>query len=108
MNLLIDGEIVLPPTEISCFRDVTLYGSVFADFNILIEDTTNHKDILWAWLKSHGAHDFVDYIIGEYETEHGVILSNRRGCNICVSAINADNLSFIISRLKQYALQSAF
>ena len=37
MNLLIDGSILPPPTEITCFRDVTLYGSVFCSLDVLIE-----------------------------------------------------------------------
>ena len=103
MNLLIDGKLTLPPSEVSCFRDVTLYGSVFGKFNILIDPRQIQKDMVWMWLKQNGAHDFVDYILSSKDFETGIKLSSRKTCNICVTSITADNLSFIISRLKQYA-----
>ncbi len=100
MNLLIDGKLTLPPSEVSCFRDVTLYGSIFGDFNILIDSDQIKNDLVWMWLKQNSAHDFVDYILSSRESEAGIRMSNKRGCNICVTSITADNLSFIISRLK--------
>ena len=98
MNLLIDGRILPPPTEISCFRDVTLYGSVFSNLSILIE--TTEKDLIWKFLKINSAHDFISGLIHPGE-ETGTMMSGTRGrCNICVNSINYDNLEFIITRLQ--------
>lgn len=98
MNLLIDGRILPPPTEIPCFRDVTLYGVTFANLSVLIE--TTEKDLIWEFLKFNSAHDFISGIVNPGE-EVGTIISGTRGrCNICVNSINYDNLSFIISRLQ--------
>ncbi len=51
MNLLIDGKLTLPPSSVSCFRDVTLYSTVFANFDVLVETRNKHKDMIWHWLK---------------------------------------------------------
>jgi hypothetical protein len=98
MNLLIDGKVILPPTEISCFRDVSLYSGTFANLSVLIE--TTEKDLIWEFLKYNSAHDFVSALVDPGE-ELGTVLSGTRGrCNICVNSINYDNLSFIITRLQ--------
>lgn len=97
MNLLIDESLVLPPSEIHCFRDVTLYSSVFKDFQILVE--SYQKDLVWRLMKHYGAFDFVHDII-EPGYEQGLVLGNSRGrCNICVSTITYENLNFVISRI---------
>ena len=98
MNLLIDGSIIPRPTEIPCFRDVTLYGSVFCKMDILVE--FEQKDLIWEFLKLSAAHDFISAVVAPGE-EHGTRMSNTKGsCNICVGSINYNNLSFIISRLQ--------
>jgi hypothetical protein len=97
VNLLIDESLVLPPSEIHCFRDVTLYSSVFRDLQILVE--SYQKDLVWRLMKHYGAFDFVEDIV-EPASEDGLVLGLSRGrCNICVSSINYENLDFIISRL---------
>ena len=73
MNLLIDGSIIPPPTEIPCFRDVTLYGSVFCKMDILVE--FEQKDLIWEFLKLSAAHDFISAVVAPGE-EHGTRMSN--------------------------------
>lgn len=98
MNLVIDGSILPPPTDIPCFRDVTLYGSVFCKMDILIEFP--EKDLIWDFLKISNAQDFISAIVLPGE-ESGTRISNTKGsCNICVNSINYSNLNFIISRLQ--------
>ena len=104
MKLLIDGKLALPPSSVSCFRDVTLYSSVFGQFEVLIESRRRNRDAVWDFLKQRRALDFVDDFARPSQ-EHGVSLSNRRGCNICVTQITAGNLEFIINRLSQLSHQ---
>ncbi len=99
MKLLIDGQLSFPPSEVSSFRDVTLYSSVFAGFEVLIESKNRHKDQVWNWLKQRGAHDFVLDIVPP-RTEYGVLLGSADRCNICVQEITTINLRFIINHLK--------
>lgn len=102
MKLLIDGKLALPPSSVSCFRDVTLYGSIFGDFDILVETRKRHQDLVWTWLKQKGAHDFVDDLV-PHNIEHGISISYRKRCNICVTRITPNNLNFIVTRLREFA-----
>ena len=104
MKLLIDGKLALPPSSVSCFRDVTLYSSVFGEFEVLVESKKKNRDQVWSFLKQQRALDFVDDFVRPAQ-EHGVSLSYKRGCNICVTRITANNLEFIINRLSQLSHQ---
>ena len=105
MRLLIDGKLALPPSSVSCFRDVTLYSSVFGQFEVLVEAKKKNRDMIWNWLRDRGAMDFVDDFVRP-DHAHGVTLSYRRNCNICVTRITANNLEFIINRLSQLSHQN--
>lgn len=105
MKLLIDGKLALPPSSVSCFRDVTLYGSVFSQFEVLVEARRKNRDMIWQWLRDQHALDFVSDFVRPTQ-EHGVSLSYKRHCNICVTRITANNLQFIINRLSQLSYQN--
>ena len=102
VKLLIDGNLAFPPSEISCFRDITLYGIVFTRFeDILIEIDRQYKDQCWYWLKQNGAFDYIDDIL-DFNVERGVTISDRRRSNIRVSKIWAGNINLIVRSLKRY------
>ena len=98
MNLIIAAPLCEPPTEISCFRDVTLYAKTFIFDDILINCTKGTRSLYWNWLKNHGAHDFISDLIGEHEKEHGFTISPKGG-NLTIDRINAFNLNFVVSCL---------
>jgi len=102
MKLLIDGKLAFPPSSIECFRDVTLYSRIFGNYEVLVESRDKHKDIIWHHLKDNGAFDYVDDIVG-HGTEAGFSLSYKKRCNICVTRVTANNLNFIITRLRDHA-----
>lgn len=101
MNLVIDGNLTYPPSEISCVRDVTLYSVVWSKFNVLIEICPTYKDHVWRHLKSRGAMDYVDDIISPGR-EHGLKISDQPKSHIRVNYISCDNLNFIIDRLRRF------
>lgn len=102
MKLLIDGNLAFPPSEIACFRDITLYGTTFTRFeDILVEIDNEYKDQCWYWLKRNGAFDYIDDIL-EFNVEQGVTISDRRRSNIQVSKVWAGNISLIVGRLNRY------
>lgn len=105
MRLLIAGKLALPPSSVSCFRDVTLYSSMFSGYEVLIESRRAQRDTVWSWLKSHGAADYVSDFVRPGHVD-GVSLSYKKSCNICVTRITANNLEFIINRLAQHARQN--
>ena len=101
MNLVIDGNLTYPPSEISCVRDVTLYSMIWTEFTVLIEIFPEYKDHVWRHLKSRGAMDYVEDIISPAE-ERGLKISDQPRSNIRVNSIRCDNLSFIIDRLRRF------
>lgn len=101
MKLIIDCTLSEPPSEISCFRDVTLYGKTYCFEDILLVCPKGTRTIYWEWLKSHGAHDYITYLLTYSEPEPGILMHPDDG-DIRVPFIKADNLHHIISVLKGY------
>lgn len=99
MKLIIDSAFSEPPSEISCFRDVTLYAKVYSCEDILLRCKKGTRSIYWEWLKKHGAHDFISYLLTEEEIEYGFTISTKNA-NLNIPRIHSDNLSFIINTLR--------
>jgi len=99
MNLIIDSDLCEPPSEVTCFRDVTLYGKIFIFEDVLLRCRTGTRSLYWNWLKAHGAHDFVSALILDHEVESGFKISPSRG-NLSIDRINVFNLNLIISRIR--------
>ena len=69
MKLIISAFLCEPPSNISCFRDVTLYGKIYVFEDILLSCKKGTRSAYWEWLKSYGAHDFISYLILDEEKE---------------------------------------
>ena len=100
MNLIIGAIFSEPPSQISCFRDVTLYGKTFIFEDILVNCPKGTRSLYWKWLKRHGAHDFVSQLLTEEEKERGFVINERQG-NLCVPFISACNLNYVLSILNK-------
>ena len=103
MIVLIEAGLSEPPSSVSCFRDLTLYATIFLDADVLIECRQQNKDIYWRWLKKKCAMDFVKDIL-KYGEETGVkIRSERIGRgNIMAEKIDAFSLNDITMRLNLF------
>ena len=95
MKLIIDSVLSEPPSEISCFRDVTLYGKVFIFEDVLVLCKKGTRSFYWDWLKRHGAHDYVSYLLTDHESEQGFKICQRGG-NVNIDRICVNNIDFII------------
>ena len=102
MNLKIDGHLTYPPSEISCVRDITLYGTVWGEYTVLVEIERQYRDHVWKHLKEYGAYDYIEAIVS-IDREPGLKISDEPDSNICVKYISCDNLSYIINRLKRFS-----
>ena len=100
MQLKIQSCLTEPPSEISCFRDVTLYAKTYIFDDILVVCPPGTRAIYWYWLKSHGAHDFISDLIREDEKEYGYSIGPTKGNNLIIDKINCENLNEIIFALK--------
>lgn len=102
MLLIIDSCLCEPPSEISCFRDITLYAKSFVFDDVLLKCPPGTRTMYWNWLKSYGAHDFIDYLIRSNEHQRGYTLSNQPPASVVVDRISCNNLNEIIYRLNPF------
>lgn len=101
MNLVIDGNLTYPPSEISCVRDITLYSTIWGDFSVLVEIEREYRDQLYKHLKTYGAYDYIEDIIS-IDREPGFRIGDRPGSNLFIDRIGADNLSLIIKTIQRF------
>jgi hypothetical protein len=97
MLLLIDAELSAPPSEVTLFRDITLFSACFLTKDIVLECRHSEQDYYYKWLKMRGSWDYVEDIV-KPRTENGLSIRAKKG-NITVPRINYNNFSFIIDRL---------
>ncbi len=100
MQLIIESCLSEPPSEISCFRDVTLFARTYVFDDILLECPPGTRTAYWNWLKNYGAHDFISYLIKNTDTEQGYTIKTANDANITVDRIDVRNFNDIILRLK--------
>lgn len=101
MPVLIDCTLSEPPSEVACFRDVTLYCSVLLERNVILECKPELQDIYWNWLRERYAWDFIEEIVPPRSV--GGISIREKGGNITVPRISYGNLNFILGRLNVLA-----
>jgi hypothetical protein len=92
MIILLDAELSDPPSSCACFRDVTLYASIFSGAEVLVECEGPMIDIYWHWLKREGALDFVEQLIRVGEVR-GYFSIRRRGKQANVGLERLDEVS---------------
>ena len=100
MILIIESCLTEPPSEITCFRDITLFSKLFIFEDILLECKPGTRAIYWNWLKSHGAHDFISQLVLDSEKQSGYTIKTTRGANYKTDRINYDNFKDIIYTLR--------
>ena len=96
--VIIDSDLVFPPTEAAVFRDITLYSTIFSRADVVIQSDQQYKDMCYKYLKSVGAFDFVTDIILPGD-EHGIVISKYPPYTIKARKLWAGNLSRVISSL---------
>ena len=103
MLLLIDAELSAPPSEVTLFRDITLFSACFLKKDVILECKHSEQDYYYKWLKRRGSWDFVEDIVSP-KTEYGLSVRPSRG-NITIPRITYNNFSFIIERLGNYRIR---
>jgi len=95
--LIIDAELTAPPSEVTLFRDITLFSHVFLEKTTVIECRKDERDFYYKWLKNRCAWDYVEDFI-KPNTEIGISIRKKKA-NICVEKINYQNFNLIIQSL---------
>lgn len=101
-KLKIESFLSEPPSEISCFRDVTLFAKTFVFEDVLIVCPPGTRSVYWEWLKNHGAHDFISYLIRSDEQESGLSMGSTKRDDIVTDRIIHHNLNEIICSLQRF------
>jgi hypothetical protein len=101
MIVLIEAALSEPPSSVCCFRDLTLYATIFLNADVLVECRQQNKDLYWRWLKKRCAMDFVKDILRYGEQGGGVKIRSKRigKANIMTERIDEHSLNYILSRL---------
>ena len=100
MLLIIDAELTAPPSEVTLFRDITLYSNIFLKKNVVLECKKSDRDFYYKWLREKAAWDYVEDFI-QPKTEGGIAIRIESG-NIVVPRINYYNFGEIINKLSIY------
>lgn len=95
--LIIEADLSAPPSEVSLFRDITLFSSVFLQEEVVIECEKSERDFYYKWLKGKGSWDYVEDFV-KPKTETGISIRLERG-TITVDRIIYDNFNLIINRI---------
>lgn len=96
--IIIKNHLIFPPSEISVFRDITLYTKIYTSRCLIIESHPQHVDMCYNYLKSYGAFDYVDDIVHPGQ-ETGVVVSDTSPCTIKVRKLWTGNLSRVLNQL---------
>ena len=98
MILIIESCLTEPPSEVSCFRDVTLFAKTYVFEDILLECRAGTRSMYWNWLKRYGAHDYISQLIKDTEVQSGFSIKANGG-NYTTDRIVCENLNAIVRRL---------
>ena len=98
MLIILDAELSDPPSSRSCFRDVTLYASIFVEADILVECSPWMIDPYWKWLKDGGAMDYVQDIV-KFGEVNGYCIRRKCGGNLNIDRLNERSLNRVITTL---------
>lgn len=98
MTLIIRDRLINPPTWFLSFRDLTLYASVFAHDDVVIE--SHDPDSYVRWMKKRGGLDFVEDFVRP-GSERGVRLDcvHEIGGTVVVDRIAPENLHMILRKI---------
>lgn len=98
MVIMYDCNLTEPPSSIHCFRDVTLYSSIFLKNNNILTCPKGARSMYWNWIKGYGAHDFIEEIITDNEKQEGLTVGEGKLINFKI--LNEFNYFLLIEKIK--------
>ena len=101
MVIIYDCGLTEPPSSIHCFRDVTLYAEIFLKHDNLLKCPNGTRAMYWNWMKSYGAHDFIQGIL-KYDEDQSGISVGKDGL-IKINLLNEYNYSELIEKIKTFS-----
>lgn len=68
--LVLDAPLCCPPSELSSFRDISLYAKICEYEDILLTAEKGTRSYYWKWMKKNGIRDYISDIITPQELEN--------------------------------------
>jgi pantothenate kinase-related protein Tda10 len=95
MNLIISAEFTAPPSEVSVFRTLTMYATLFRSMDCLVEANKHEIDYYYKWLRDKYAKDYIKQMICIGE-ETGIFIKY----NVRYDRLTLNNLNNFISLIE--------
>ena len=97
MVLLINADLINPPTSPSSFRTLTMVAREYCSYNVLLEAYYD-KDPYYNFLKRYGCMDFVDDIVMHGE-EQGIRIDVElhHSASLIVDRIDVHNMEILFN-----------
>jgi hypothetical protein len=108
MNLLIEANLVNPPTESLALRFLTLVAKTNLHADILLQVEQEVKDFYYHYMKTFGLMDYVDDLI-EPNKESGLILCSNVGdfkSYILTDKVTFRNVANLLGKIQGQLLSS--
>jgi len=96
--IIIEADLSAPPSEVTLFRDITLYSHCFLKKNVVLECKKEERDFYYKWLKNKCSWDFVYDMVKPF-SENGISIRKKKGI-INVDRIHYYNYQDVIKRLQ--------
>lgn len=100
MVLVLQATLSAPPSSVHCFRDVSLYATVFCNLEVITSCEVDAKDLYWEWLKRHGAMDFIKDIVLEKEVQ-GYTIGDSALANFKIPKLDECYLNPTIGKINE-------
>lgn len=102
--LIINGNLIFPPSEVSCFRDITLYTHIYTNLPVLVQIESQHVDACYSYMRQTGSFDYVQDIITP-DQETGMLLSDDAPCDIRARKFWAGNMQRIVQQIRDMSIK---
>lgn len=102
MNLLINSEIALPPTQSLALRFTTLLAKNQLKLSILYEVLKKDRDYYYSFLKSRGLMDFAEDLVFREDRECGIRIDTEYNFPLTIvkKEITFQSIHSIMNQLK--------
>lgn len=63
MLLAVDAELSCPPSELTSFRELTMFAYMYEYEDVVAVAPRGMRSLYWAWMKNNGIRDYIKEIL---------------------------------------------
>jgi hypothetical protein len=102
--LILDASLSSPPSELSSFRDVTLYAKIFDYEDVLLLAEKETRSYYWSWMIRNGIRDYVSDMITPQEGKNLKAIRISEDDSLPWSELSFYNNGLSVKALHQFSL----